>query len=137
MCTPNSVIRFSYPAGGRPRNIGLDTATTISRCGTANRRSVRPKRDESCRRNVSLPAIRVPTKQRKTVRIEAEHMSDMDRAEHKGEELKGRTKEFVGDKTDNEDLANEGRGEQASAHVKQAGDKVRDAADHVKDAVKK
>ena len=29
-------------------------------------------------------------------------MSDMDRAEHKGEELKGRTKEFVGDKTDNE-----------------------------------
>jgi uncharacterized protein YjbJ (UPF0337 family) len=64
-------------------------------------------------------------------------MSDMDRAEHKGEELKGRTKEFVGETTDNEDLANEGRGEQASSHVKQAGDKVRDAADHVKDAFKK
>jgi uncharacterized protein YjbJ (UPF0337 family) len=64
-------------------------------------------------------------------------MNDMDRAEHKGEELKGKTKEFVGDKTDNESLANEGRGDQASSHVKQAGDKIKDAAEHVKDAVKK
>ena len=64
-------------------------------------------------------------------------MSDMDRTEHKGEELKGKTKEFVGDKTDNEELANEGRGEQVSSHVKQAGDKAHDAADHIKDAFKK
>lgn len=64
-------------------------------------------------------------------------MSDMDRAQHKGEELKGKTKEFVGEQTDNESMANEGRGDQASSHVKQAGDKIKDAADHAKDAVKK
>ena len=47
--------------------------------------------------------------------------------ENKAEELKGATKEHLGDATDNEDLQAEGAAEKAKADVKQAGENVKDA----------
>lgn len=52
--------------------------------------------------------------------------------DHKGEEMKGRTKEAAGSLTGDEDLKREGKVDQKSASVK---DKVGDAADTVKDAL--
>ena len=54
-------------------------------------------------------------------------MGNDDKAENKAEELKGKVKEGVGDATDNEQLQAEGRGDQASGNLKQAGEKVKDA----------
>jgi uncharacterized protein YjbJ (UPF0337 family) len=51
-----------------------------------------------------------------------------DKIEHAGEEAAGKIKEGVGNATDNESLKAEGQGDQASANVKQAGDKAKDAA---------
>lgn len=53
-------------------------------------------------------------------------------SEHKGEDVKGRTKEAAGAMTGDDDLKREGKVDQASASVKDA---VGDAADSVKDAV--
>ena len=53
-------------------------------------------------------------------------------SEHKGEDMKGRMKEAVGDITGNKDLQREGKIDQASAATKKTVDK---AADAVKDAV--
>lgn len=57
-------------------------------------------------------------------------MSDF---ENKIEELGGKAKEAVGDATENEQLADEGRADQTKADVKQAisdaGDKIKGAAD--------
>jgi uncharacterized protein YjbJ (UPF0337 family) len=50
------------------------------------------------------------------------------------DDLKGRTKEAVGDLTDDDSLKNEGKVDRASGTVK---DKVGDAADKVKDALRK
>lgn len=50
-----------------------------------------------------------------------------DKAENKAEELKGKVKEGVGDATDNEQLQAEGRADQASSNLKQAGEDVKDA----------
>jgi uncharacterized protein YjbJ (UPF0337 family) len=65
-----------------------------------------------------------------------ERRSEKDRAmgSNKGEELKGRGKEAVGDLTGDKDLQREGQADQASAKVK---DKVSKAVDGVKDAVTK
>jgi uncharacterized protein YjbJ (UPF0337 family) len=52
---------------------------------------------------------------------------------HKGEELKGRAKEAVGDLTNNDDLKREGKIDQSSARTK---DKIGKAADSVKDVTK-
>ena len=60
-----------------------------------------------------------------------------DKAENKGQDLKGRAKEAVGSVTGDDDLKNEGRGDQAESSVKQAGEKAKDAAGDVKDAFKK
>ena len=60
-----------------------------------------------------------------------------DKAAHKAEDLKGKTKEATGKATGNERLEGEGKGDQASASVKSAGDKAKDAASDVKDAFKK
>jgi uncharacterized protein YjbJ (UPF0337 family) len=60
-----------------------------------------------------------------------------DKAENKGTDLKGRAKEAVGSVTGDDELKNEGRGDQAEASVKQAGEKVKDAVGDVKDAFKK
>ena len=54
-------------------------------------------------------------------------MGDTDKIQHKAEELGGKAKEALGDATDNERLEREGRGEQAEANLKQAGENVKDA----------
>lgn len=51
-----------------------------------------------------------------------------DKFENKTEELKGKAKEHAGEATDNEDLENEGKADQAKAGVKQAGEHLKDAA---------
>jgi len=60
-----------------------------------------------------------------------------DKAENKGQDLKGRAKEAAGSVTGDDDLKNEGRADQAESSVKQAGEKVKDAVGDVKDAFKK
>ena len=60
-------------------------------------------------------------------------MSLADKARNEVEELQGKAKEFVGDKTDNEQLQAEGAGDQAKANTKQAGEHVKDAAGDVAD----
>ena len=47
-----------------------------------------------------------------------------DRAEHKLEELKGEAKESYGKAVGSDELVEEGKGDQASGRVKQAGDDV-------------
>jgi uncharacterized protein YjbJ (UPF0337 family) len=51
-----------------------------------------------------------------------------DKIKHTAEEAEGKVKETAGRVTDNQDLEAEGRGDQAAANLKQAGDKVKDAA---------
>lgn len=59
-----------------------------------------------------------------------------DKISNKTEELKGEAKESYGDATGDEQLEAEGKGDQASAGIKDAGEKVKDAARDVKDAFK-
>jgi len=60
-----------------------------------------------------------------------------DKASHQGEDLKGKAKEATGKATGNERLEGEGKGDQASASIKSAGEKAKGAAGDVKDAFKK
>lgn len=60
-----------------------------------------------------------------------------DKASHQGEDLKGKAKETTGKAVGNERLEGEGKGDQASASVKKAGEKAKGAAEDVKDAFKK
>lgn len=53
-------------------------------------------------------------------------------SDHKGEELKGRMKEAVGDLTGNEDLKKQGKAAQRSAAAKKT---VDDLADKMKDVI--
>lgn len=53
-------------------------------------------------------------------------MSDADKVENKGEELKGKAKETVGGAVGNESLEAEGKGDQAKGNIKQAAEKVKD-----------
>jgi uncharacterized protein YjbJ (UPF0337 family) len=50
-----------------------------------------------------------------------------DKANNKGEELKGQVKESVGQATGNEQLEAEGKGDKIAGNLKQAGEKVKDA----------
>lgn len=59
-------------------------------------------------------------------------MGFTDDAKNKAEDLKGRGKEAVGSLSGDDDLKNEGKGDQATAEGKQ---KLSDAADAVKDKV--
>jgi len=54
-------------------------------------------------------------------------MSAIDKAKNAVEDMGGKSKEAVGDATDNERLENEGRTDQSKANLKQAGEKVKDA----------
>ncbi|MBD0293475.1 MAG: CsbD family protein [Jiangellaceae bacterium] len=54
-------------------------------------------------------------------------MGTDDKARNVGEDLSGKAKEAAGKVTDDERLEAEGRGEQVSADMKQAGEKVKDA----------
>jgi len=50
-----------------------------------------------------------------------------DKAKNTGEKIKGKAKEATGAATGDENLRDEGRADQSSADVKQAGEKVKDA----------
>jgi uncharacterized protein YjbJ (UPF0337 family) len=54
-------------------------------------------------------------------------MSFLDKAKDKAEELMGKGKQQVGDKTGDEDLQAEGRSDEAKGDLKQAGEKFKDA----------
>ncbi|GAB3266238.1 CsbD family protein [Kineosporia babensis] len=54
-------------------------------------------------------------------------MSATDKIKNTAQNVAGKAKEAVGKVTDNERLENEGRADQASADVKQAGENVKDA----------
>ncbi|WP_285592560.1 CsbD family protein [Actinomycetospora sp. NBRC 106378] len=53
-------------------------------------------------------------------------MSGADKAENKGEELKGKVKESAGSAVGNESLEAEGKADQTKGSLKQAGEKVKD-----------
>jgi uncharacterized protein YjbJ (UPF0337 family) len=50
-----------------------------------------------------------------------------DKVDNKSEEMGGKVKESVGKATDDERLEAEGKADQTSANLKQAGEKVKDA----------
>ena len=54
-------------------------------------------------------------------------MSFIDKAKNKAEEVVGKAKEVVGDKTDNQELKREGQADQAKSGVKQTGENAKDA----------
>ena len=49
-----------------------------------------------------------------------------DKIGNKGEELKGKAKEATGRATGDEQMEAEGKGDQAGANIKQAGEKIKD-----------
>jgi uncharacterized protein YjbJ (UPF0337 family) len=53
-------------------------------------------------------------------------MSGIDKAKNKAEQLQGQGKETLGRATDDPDLEAEGKADQASGNLKQAGEKVKD-----------
>ena len=54
-------------------------------------------------------------------------MATDDKISNKIDELAGKGKEALGKASDNPDLEAEGRGQQATSNLKQAGEKVKDA----------
>jgi uncharacterized protein YjbJ (UPF0337 family) len=60
-----------------------------------------------------------------------------DKISNKAEDLGGKLKEGTGKATDDEQLEAEGKGDQASASLKDGVEHVKDAASDVKDAFKK
>jgi uncharacterized protein YjbJ (UPF0337 family) len=64
-------------------------------------------------------------------------MSFSDKASNKAEDLGGKTKEATGKATGDEDMQAEGKADQASASVKDAGEKAKDAAGDLKDGLTK
>ncbi len=50
-----------------------------------------------------------------------------DKVDNKSEELGGKAKEGIGRATDDEKLEAEGRADQTSSNLKQAGEKIKDA----------
>jgi uncharacterized protein YjbJ (UPF0337 family) len=60
-----------------------------------------------------------------------------DKIKNEAEEAKGRGKQWVGDKTDDEELEAEGMTERAKAKAKQAGEHVKDAARDARDTFRR
>jgi uncharacterized protein YjbJ (UPF0337 family) len=60
-----------------------------------------------------------------------------DKISNQAEDLKGKAKEGAGKATDDEQLEGEGKGDQASASLKDGVEKVKDAGKDVKDAFTK
>lgn len=54
-------------------------------------------------------------------------MNEENKVKNAAEKAMGKVKETVGEVTNNDSLANEGRADQAKASVKEAGEKVKDA----------
>ncbi len=57
-------------------------------------------------------------------------MGMADKIGNAADKAAGKVKETAGDKTDNENLEAEGKGDQSKADVKQAGEKAKDAFKH-------
>lgn len=53
-------------------------------------------------------------------------MGTDDKIGNKAEELKGKAKEGVGKATGDQELENQGKGDQAKSNIKQAGEKIKD-----------
>lgn len=64
-------------------------------------------------------------------------MSFTDKVENKTEDLGGKAKETTGKATGDRDLEAEGKADQTSASIKNAGEHVKDAAKDVKDGLTK
>lgn len=62
-------------------------------------------------------------------------MSLGDKASNNAEKLGGKAKEFVGDHTNDSELQAEGQRDQASAGVKQAGERLKDAGKDIKNGL--
>ncbi len=62
-----------------------------------------------------------------TTDVKEADVSGVDKAKDKAQEIKGNTKEAVGEATDNRDLEAEGKKDKAAGNLKQAGEKVKDA----------
>ncbi|MCD2143988.1 CsbD family protein [Gordonia paraffinivorans] len=60
-------------------------------------------------------------------------MGFSDKINNKTEDLTGKAKEAAGDVTGDDQLKNEGKGDQLSAAVKDGAEKVKDAASNIKD----
>jgi uncharacterized protein YjbJ (UPF0337 family) len=58
--------------------------------------------------------------------MEGDAMGTGDKIDNKAEDVAGKVKEGVGKATDDERLESEGKTDQASASVKQAGEKIKD-----------
>ena len=56
-----------------------------------------------------------------------------DKAQNKAQNLGGKAKEAAGKATGDEEMKNEGKGDQIESAVKDAGEKVKDAASTIKD----
>src|SRR5829696_3173627 len=69
-------------------------------------------------------------------KCDSDHPGPPEKANDKAEELAGKAKATMGDKTDNPDLETEGRMQEANADVNQAGENVRDSGDDVTDALR-
>ena len=54
-------------------------------------------------------------------------MGEGDKTDNKLQDLKGQAKEKLGAATDNDRMQNEGKADQSSANLKQAGENVKDA----------
>ena len=54
-------------------------------------------------------------------------MSTADKASNKADDLAGKAKEKFGQATADQDLKNEGKGDQIKSNLKDAGEKVKDA----------
>jgi uncharacterized protein YjbJ (UPF0337 family) len=64
-------------------------------------------------------------------------MGYTDKASNEAEQMKGKAKEWVGDKTDDESLEAEGKRDQMSGGLKQAGEHMKDAAREARDTMRK
>jgi len=54
-------------------------------------------------------------------------MSTTDKAKNKAQEVRGRVKEAAGKATNDQELENRGKADQAAGDLKQAGEKIKDA----------
>ncbi|GAA1215627.1 hypothetical protein GCM10009632_40570 [Mycolicibacterium alvei] len=78
---------------------------------------------------MSFPRCVIPvprTRGTARTRNREKHMSAVDKAKNKAEELAGKAKEKVGQATGDRDTEVEGRKDQAKGNIKQAGEKVKD-----------
>jgi uncharacterized protein YjbJ (UPF0337 family) len=57
-------------------------------------------------------------------------MGTNDKINNEADDLKGKAKEAIGKATDDEELTAEGKGDQAKADLKKAGENVKDAFKH-------